>query len=168
MNINDVNQLWDRFEASKADRLEIDMDGVHFVLDKHGEMPCVPVAGMPVAPRAPFGGAVQAPVRETEGNTAVNSTVSAGSTEAVKNTAVSDGGTPVNAPLVGTFYRAPSPEDKPFVEVGQKVKKGDVVGIIEAMKLMNEINAPADGVVEEILAENGNMVEFNETLMILR
>ena len=67
--------------------------------------------------------------------------------------------------MVGTFYQAPSPEEAPFVTVGQKVKKGDVVGIIEAMKLMNEITAPCDGIIETIDAENGQMVEFHQVLM---
>jgi acetyl-CoA carboxylase biotin carboxyl carrier protein len=73
----------------------------------------------------------------------------------------------IKAPLVGTFYRAPSPEDKPFVTIGQTVKKGDVVGIIEAMKMMNEITAAQDGVVTAIDAEDGSLVEYDQTLVRL-
>ena len=72
------------------------------------------------------------------------------------------------APLVGTFYRAASPEKEPFVKVGQRVRKGDVVGIIEAMKLMNEVTADHDGIVKEIPAENGALVSFHQTLVRLR
>ena len=75
--------------------------------------------------------------------------------------------TEVKAPLVGTFYRAPSPEEPPFVEVGQQVKKGDVIGIIEAMKLMNEVTATEDGVVTAINIENGVMVEYGTTLVTI-
>lgn len=76
-------------------------------------------------------------------------------------------GTPVEAPLVGIFYSAPSPEDPPFIEVGQKVKKGDTLFIIEAMKTMNEITAPCDGTVSRILAQNGDMVEYKQVLVVI-
>jgi acetyl-CoA carboxylase biotin carboxyl carrier protein len=73
----------------------------------------------------------------------------------------------VKAPMVGTFYRSPSPDAKPFVEVGQAVKEGDTICIIEAMKLMNEIEADASGVVKAILVENGQPVEYGQPLFIL-
>src|SRR5262245_64360038 len=73
----------------------------------------------------------------------------------------------VKAPMVGTFYRSPSPDAKPFVEVGQTVKEGDTICIIEAMKLMNEIEADAGGVVKAILVENGQPVEYGQPLFIL-
>ncbi|WP_165089017.1 acetyl-CoA carboxylase biotin carboxyl carrier protein [Neisseria yangbaofengii] len=71
------------------------------------------------------------------------------------------------SPMVGTFYRAPGPNAKPFVEVGQSVKAGDTLCIIEAMKLMNEIEAEKSGVVKEILVENATPVEFGEPLFII-
>jgi acetyl-CoA carboxylase biotin carboxyl carrier protein len=73
----------------------------------------------------------------------------------------------VKAPMVGTFYRSPSPDAKPFVEVGQTIKEGDTICIIEAMKLMNEIEADASGVVKAILVENGQPVEYGQPLFIL-
>ena len=73
----------------------------------------------------------------------------------------------VKAPMVGTFYRSASPDAKPFVEVGQAVKEGDTICIIEAMKLMNEIEADASGVVKAILVENGQPVEYGQALFIL-
>ena len=76
-------------------------------------------------------------------------------------------GTPLNSPVVGTFYRAPSPGAEPFVKVGDTVKKGQVVCIIEAMKLLNEVEADADGVVREVCVENGQPVEFGQALFIL-
>ena len=71
------------------------------------------------------------------------------------------------SPMVGTFYRAPSPSSPAFVEVGQTVKAGDTLCIIEAMKLMNEIEAETSGVVKEILVENGTPVEYGEPLFII-
>ncbi|WP_126443790.1 acetyl-CoA carboxylase biotin carboxyl carrier protein [Sulfuricystis multivorans] len=73
----------------------------------------------------------------------------------------------VKAPMVGTFYRAGSPGSPPFVEVGQAVKKGDTLCIIEAMKLMNEIESDADGVVKAILVDNGQPVEFDQPLFVI-
>jgi len=73
----------------------------------------------------------------------------------------------VKAPMVGTFYRSPSPDAKPFVEVGQAVKEGEVICIIEAMKLMNEIDTDAAGTVKAILVENGQPVEYGQPLFIL-
>jgi acetyl-CoA carboxylase biotin carboxyl carrier protein len=73
-------------------------------------------------------------------------------------------GVVVNSPFVGTFYRAPSPEAPPFVEVGAKVKKGQTLCIVEAMKLMNEIEAETDGTVAEIFVQNATPVEFGEPL----
>ena len=74
----------------------------------------------------------------------------------------------VTAPMVGTYYAAASPDEAPFVKVGQKVNKGDVLCIIEAMKMMSEITAQYDGVVAEILAENGQAVGFGAPLLRLR
>jgi acetyl-CoA carboxylase biotin carboxyl carrier protein len=73
----------------------------------------------------------------------------------------------IKAPMVGTFYRAPSPGAKPFVETGDTVNPGDVVCIIEAMKLMNEIKSEIAGKVREILVENGQPVEFGQTLFLI-
>lgn len=75
--------------------------------------------------------------------------------------------TPLTSPMVGTFYRAPSPGAKPFVEVGDTVKKGQTVCIIEAMKLLNEVEAETDGVVKEICVENGQPVEYGQNLLII-
>ncbi len=74
----------------------------------------------------------------------------------------------VKSPMVGVFYSAPSPEAEPFVKVGSRVKKGDVLCIIEAMKLMNEITAEADGEIAEICIENGGIVEYEQTLFQIR
>ena len=73
----------------------------------------------------------------------------------------------LKSPMVGTFYRAPSPGAPSFVEVGQSVTKGQTICIIEAMKLLNEIEADSDGVIKEILVENGQPVEYGQPLFVL-
>ncbi|MBO1870529.1 acetyl-CoA carboxylase biotin carboxyl carrier protein [Lachnoanaerobaculum sp. Marseille-Q4761] len=82
-----------------------------------------------------------------------------------ENTKVS--GHTVTSPLVGTFYSAPSPDAPSFVNVGDRVKKGQVIGIIEAMKLMNELESDFDGVIKEILVKDEDVVEFGQPLFIL-
>jgi acetyl-CoA carboxylase biotin carboxyl carrier protein len=101
-----------------------------------------PVAGAAPAAAAPAAAAPAAPEQGQEGHV-------------------------VKAPMVGTFYRSPSPDAKAFVEVGQAVKEGDTICIIEAMKLMNEIEADASGVIKAILVENGQPVEYGQPLFIL-
>jgi acetyl-CoA carboxylase biotin carboxyl carrier protein len=73
----------------------------------------------------------------------------------------------ITSPIVGTFYRVPSPDANPFVEVGSKVSKGQVLCIVEAMKLMNEIESDVDGIVIKILVDNGQPVEYGEPLFLI-
>ena len=84
------------------------------------------------------------------------------------STAVPDNGKTISAPIVGVFYAAPSPESDPYVHVGKRVKKGDVVCIIEAMKCMNEIQAEEDGEITAVLATNGELVEYNQPLFAIK
>ena len=101
----------------------------------------VPAASIPAAP-APAPAATPAPAGEAEGHQ-------------------------VRSPMVGTFYRAASPGAKPFVEVGDTVQVGDTLCIIEAMKLMNEIESDKAGVVKQVLVENGQPVEFGQPLVVI-
>lgn len=78
--------------------------------------------------------------------------------------ATQDTGASIKSPMVGVFYAAPSPDSDPFVTVGKKVNKGDVVCIVEAMKLMNEITAEQSGTISEICVNNGDIVEYGQTL----
>lgn len=82
--------------------------------------------------------------------------------EATADTTVN--GETIDAPMVGVFYQAASPDSDPYVKVGKSVKKGDIVCIIEAMKLMNEIQAEKDGVIKKVLVKNGEIVEFGQPL----
>ena len=76
-------------------------------------------------------------------------------------------GTEITSPIIGTVYHAPEPGAKKFVEVGKKIKKGDTIMIVEAMKTMNHVPSTADGVVKEICVEDGHPVEFGQTIIIL-
>ena len=73
----------------------------------------------------------------------------------------------VNSPMVGTFYASASPESKPFVTIGQSVKKGDTLCILEAMKMMNQVQAESDGKIVDILVDNAEPVEFDQPLFVL-
>ena len=84
-----------------------------------------------------------------------------------RKTAIANDSNAINSPMVGIFYRAASPDSSPFIEVGSSVKKGDTLCIIEAMKLLNEIECDRDGIIKKILIENGQPVEFGEPLFII-
>lgn len=89
-------------------------------------------------------------------------------TAQTRNTLSSDDANAIKSPMVGVFYAASSPESKPYVSVGQKVSKGDVLCIIEAMKLMNEITAEQSGTIAEVCVNNGDIVEYGQTLFKIK
>ncbi|MCI5584201.1 MAG: acetyl-CoA carboxylase biotin carboxyl carrier protein [Lachnospiraceae bacterium] len=145
MDIQEIYALMDRFERSSLSRMKLETGEVKLTLDK-GFTASEKKAGS-------FAGAVNS----GESSQPVAKQQETGG-ELIE----------IKAPFVGTFYQAASPEDKPFVTAGQSVKKGEIIGIIEAMKLMNEIAAPQDGVVAELLVEDGALVEYNQVLMTLK
>lgn len=148
MELQDMMELWDRFDKSRATEMELDYKDVHFRLKQDVPAVAMPQAQTVVVPQ----GNVTAPAgAEAE---MASDTVSA-----------TDDETAIKAPLAGTFYRASSPEADAFVSVGQMVHKGDVIGVIEAMKLYNEVQSDKEGVVQEILAEDGQLVEYHQVLM---
>ncbi len=107
-----------------------------------------------------------APVVQSVAAEAVAQPVSEEASAADKKSAVANGKT-INSPLVGTFYAAPSEDAEPFVKVGDRVKKGQIIAIVEAMKLMNEIESEYDGVITEILVDNASGVEYGEALFVV-
>ena len=140
MTNEEIYDLMDRFERSTLQSLKLSQEGFTIELCRAAPAPAAPVFAAPAAaPAAPE----TAPARE----------------EAV---------TAVTAPLVGTFYAAPAPDQAPFVAVGDRVKKGQTVCLIEAMKMMSEVPAPCDCVIEEILKANGELVAFGEPLFHYR
>jgi acetyl-CoA carboxylase biotin carboxyl carrier protein len=153
MDLRKLKKLIDLVEESGISELELTegeekvrisrnmpnaMQGVHFAPPY---MQSMPPSAAPVPPSAPDV-AVAASAPEIEGHI-------------------------VKSPMVGTFYRTPSPDAKPFVEVGSKVAVGDTICIIEAMKLLNEVEADHAGVIKAILVENGQPVEYGEPLFII-
>ncbi|HIW94115.1 MAG TPA: acetyl-CoA carboxylase biotin carboxyl carrier protein [Candidatus Flavonifractor merdipullorum] len=149
MELSDIFALLERFESSSIQRMELRMEDFRLELDKNAAVTVAPVAAAPVA-AAP----VAAP--------------SAAPAPAAAPKAEAPAGPTINAPLVGTFYSAPSPDAAPFVSVGDTVKKGQTVCILEAMKMMSEVPSPADGVVEEILVRDGELVGYDQPLFRLR
>ena len=97
----------------------------------------------------------------------VNSTTSSTLSKSSNSQQDIKSGTEITSPIIGTAYHAPEPGAKKFVEVGKKVKKGDTIMIVEAMKTMNHVPSTADGVVKEICVEDGQPVEFGQTIIIL-
>mgnify|MGYP001335520123 CR=1 FL=1 len=97
----------------------------------------------------------------------INSTSPTIQNKKVDNNSNIDLGTKITSPIIGTAYHASEPGAKKFVEVGKKIKKGDTIMIIEAMKTMNHIPSTADGIVKEICVEDGHPVEFGQTIIIL-
>ena len=146
MDIKEVYEIWDRFEKSDID--EIGKDKLRLKKKADIDEAISRLAG-------------SIPVSGVSADTA-NSKVQSESDGSCSLPYI---GSPVKAPLVGTFYRASSPGASPFVEEGSMVKKGDVIGIIEAMKLMNELVAPRDGKIEKILVSDGEMVEYDQVIM---
>lgn len=143
-------ELMDALKTRGLGEVELEMDDVKIKIKSAPPAPVVPVAAAPVAAApaaAPAAAGETAPAAETADDLPA--------------------GTPVKSPLVGTFYSSPAPDAPPFVLVGQKVKEGDTLFIIEAMKTMNEIKAPCDGTVVRILAQPGDMVEYNQTVVII-
>ncbi len=94
-------------------------------------------------------------------------TPSSPSTSSAPQTQNTKSGTEITSPIIGTAYHAPEPGAKKFVEVGKKIKKGDTIMIVEAMKTMNHVPSTADGVVKEICVKDGQPVEFGQTIIIL-
>ena len=97
----------------------------------------------------------------------VTSSLSPASSSAPTQTQNIKSGTEITSPIIGTAYHAPEPGAKKFVEIGKKIKKGDTIMIVEAMKTMNHVPSTADGVVKEICVEDGQPVEFGQTIVIL-
>ena len=109
-------------------------------------------------------------IKVSKNNVSINNQPVATSTNAQNNVSKKPSvksGTKITSPIIGTAYHAPEPGAKKFIEVGKKIKKGDTIMIVEAMKTMNHVPSTADGVVKEICVEDGHPVEFGQTIIIL-
>ena len=155
MEINEIKdvalELMDALASKKLGEVAIELEGVKIKIKAAAPAPVI--AAAPSAAAAPAASAAPAAAAAAETETAPADDLPAG--------------TQVKSPLVGTFYSAPSPDEPPFVLVGQEVREGDTLCIIEAMKVMNEIKAPCSGKVVRIMAQPGDMVEYNQLLCII-
>ncbi|NMZ68443.1 acetyl-CoA carboxylase biotin carboxyl carrier protein [Pseudomonas peli] len=152
MDIRKVKKLIELLEESGIDELEIREGEESVRISRHSKQPAFMQQPMYAQAPAPAAAPVAA------------ATVA---TEAAAPAAAKLNGTVVRSPMVGTFYRASGPTSANFVEVGQSVKKGDILCIVEAMKMMNHIEAETSGVIESILGENGQPVEYDQPLFTI-
>ncbi|ALM69610.1 acetyl-CoA carboxylase biotin carboxyl carrier protein [Vibrio vulnificus] len=153
MDIRKIKKLIELVEESGIAELEISEGEESVRISRHGQMMAAPApmhyAAAPVAQPAPV---AAAPVAAAE---------------AAPAAAAVPAGHQVLSPMVGTFYRSPSPDAKAFIEVGQSVTAGQTLCIVEAMKMMNQIEADKSGVVTAILVEDGQPVEFDQPLVVI-
>jgi acetyl-CoA carboxylase biotin carboxyl carrier protein len=150
MNLKEIQHLVEIISASGLDEVIIKEGESEITLRRSSK---VQVVNQPVAaaPSAPAVQPVQAPAAPAQPAAAPASAPASDLLE-------------IRSPIVGTFYSSPSPDSPPFVSSGDKIKSGDVLCIIEAMKLMNEIEAEISGTIAEVLVENGQPVEYNQVL----
>ena len=163
MDLRKLKKLIDLVQESGIAELEI-TDGEERVRIARGGV----VNVTPLAAVAP-GGSAPAPVSAAHGPGSAPAADPASGSASPPSAAAAPAqeGHVVKSPMVGTFYRAPSPDAKPFIDVGATVKEGETVCVIEAMKLMNEIECDASGVIKAILVENGQPVEYGQALFII-
>ncbi len=149
MDIKEIKELIEAFSKSGLTKLEIEQGEFSLKLKKETQEIKVVQANHSEAPPVVVSKQTEdKPVREPEQE--------------------EDGLIYVTSPIIGTFYRAPSPDSDPFVEVGTRVKKGDVLCIVEAMKIMNEIESEHNGVIVKIFPKNGESVEFGQKLFAIK
>jgi len=149
MDIRKVKKLMELLEQSGMAEIEIQEGEESVKISRYGNAPLM----TPTISQQPA--AIATPSKAESTTTAAN-----------KGAEVSDD--LISSPMVGTYYSAPSPSAKPFVTVGQHVNKGDTIGIIEAMKIMNQIEADHSGTVVEILVNDGEAVEFGQALIVIQ
>lgn len=157
-----VKDLLNEFKESDLTEFEMETAELRLRFGRGVNAGSGMASGNAAAPAASFEGAASAPEAAKESASAASAPETA--TESAPAAAADDNLEPVKAPLVGTFYAAPSPDADPFVQEGQKVSKGETLCILEAMKMMNELTAPYDLIVRRILGVNGEMAEYNQVL----
>ena len=156
MDLNLIKRLVKIVDTSGVTDLEIEQDGLKIkIAKKIRNSKAVPKLQIPEAD-------VQRAIPSAQLQNKTETTF-----EPVKEEKIPQNVHEIRSPIVGTFYRAPSPDDDPFVQIGAEVSPGTVLCIVEAMKLMNEIEADVNGKIVKILAENGKPVEYNQPLFLI-
>ncbi len=148
MNNEEIRELLDMIQKTDVTELQIEREGVKVRVRRDRFFPAVESIPLPAH--------THAPAASPGGGETVDLTT--GEETRLRT---------ITSPIVGTFYRSSSPESSPFVDVGETVNKGQVLCIIEAMKLMNEIESDTDGTITKILVENGQAVEYGEPLFLI-
>lgn len=154
MDLKEILLLLEKFQDSDLTQLKVQLSGDLFEAKRGQDLPDAVQMKQDAAPKRPF-------VRnqpETEVEKEDSSILPEESLEGLIQ---------VNAPLVGTFYARPGEDEDPFVNLGDTVKKGQVICILEAMKVMNEIKSPCDGKIRKILMKDGEAVDFGKTMFLL-
>ena len=158
MNVDDIKQLLELVREHDLAEFELEREGLKLRVKKANDVVIAAPAPAP-APAVPH--AAPPPLAAVPQAASAAAAASAEAAEGVELAMI-------KSPIVGTFYRSPEPGARSFVEVGDTVRKGQVLCIIEAMKLMNEIESEFDGVIEKAYVENGQAVQFNDRLFAIR
>ena len=156
ISFRDIADILKSVDDSNAQHIEIDVEGLRLVVHKHGA---------PATNLAPVSPASTKPPAPTDPEPAVTPSEEPAP---AKEPEVPDGYHAIRSPMVGTFYRRPSPEAAPFVEAGSKVAAGDPLCLIEVMKLYTTVESTVQGTVASVLAEDGSLVEFNQQLFSIK
>ncbi len=154
LEIEDISALADIINEKKLGEIRLEDEDIGAKIVIKGR-PCPPPH---MAPMMPMAAPTAAPVQTAAAEAA---------SEASAQESSDIQGNVVKSPIVGTYYSSPAPDKPPFVKVGQKVKKGDVLMIIESMKLMNEVQSEFDGEIKKIIVQNGQAVEYDQPIMII-
>ena len=160
MNIKELEQIIRILKENEVTDFELEHDGTHIKLNRGTMLMSAPsprVQSVDVQP------AIVSPAPALNGHGASSN----GGSQVKGDAAMPSNFVKIQSPLVGTFYRKPAPDSEPFVKEGQQVKKGDTLCIVEAMKLMNEIEAEVSGRVEKIMPSDGSVVEYGEVLFFI-
>jgi acetyl-CoA carboxylase biotin carboxyl carrier protein len=166
LSYDDVQKILKIIDSSALEEVHLEIGDLKLVVRRHGAArpePTATVAGT-AGPEPTV--ATPLPARAPDGGPSADAPATASARPSTERRAPRTG-VEITAPMVGTFYRAPAPGAPPFVEVGSLVNEDDVVCILEVMKLMNSIKAGCRGRVVEICADNGMLVEFGATLMVI-
>ncbi len=160
MEIKELEQLLNIIKHSDVSEFELDRDGVHLKITRGPRIN--------VTSAHPLGHSGSAVVEQAIlGVGQTQASIPNGLPQAVAAPAMNPNFVKVESPIVGTFYRKPSPDAESFVKEGDRVKKGDTLCIIEAMKMMNEIESPCAGKIEKIILTDGKVVEYGEILFLI-
>ncbi len=188
MDYKTIVNLMKEMSHTELTKLEIEEEGFRICIEKgkkeeveQGNMPqfnwnqnAMPqfmpgmYAPQQMMPMTPMNSGIQLNMTASQGAEGQNAAVAAAGKTSVDNTVEDQNHKKLVSPMVGTFYTQPSPDKPPFVKVGDKVKKGQTICIIEAMKLMNEIESEHDGEIVKILTNNEDMVEFGQPLFLIK